>query len=69
MTQRERVLNVLRSGRTLTAAEALSRYGIVNLRARIDELRQEGVRITSTFYTKKNGARAVKYALSAGRGR
>jgi hypothetical protein len=69
MTQRERVLNVLKSGRTLTAAEALSRYGIVNLRARIDELRQDGVRINSVPYTKKTGARAVKYALAAGRNR
>jgi hypothetical protein len=69
MTQRERVLNVLKSGRTLTAAEALSRYGIVNLRARIDELRQDGVRINSVPYTKKTGARAVKYTLAAGRAR
>jgi hypothetical protein len=69
MTQRERVLNVLKSGRTLTAAEALSRYGIVNLRARIDELRQEGFRINSVPYTKKNGARAVKYEMASARAR
>ena len=69
MTQRERVLNVLKSGRTLTAAEALSRYGIANLRARIDELRQEGVRINSVPYVKKTGARAVKYVLAASRTR
>jgi len=69
MTQRERVLNVLKAGRTLTAAEALSRYGIANLRARIDELRQDGVRINSVPYTKRNGARAVKYELASGRGR
>lgn len=69
MTQRERVLNILRSGRTLTAAEALSRYGIVNLRARIDELRQEGVRINSVPYTRKTGSRAVKYVLASNRSR
>jgi Helix-turn-helix domain len=64
MTQNERVLKTLRAGRTLTSAEAASRFGIANLRARIDELRQDGVKIVSTPYTRKNGARAVKYSLA-----
>jgi predicted transcriptional regulator len=64
MTQNERILNTLRAGRTLTSAEASARLGIANLRARIDELRQSGVRIVSTPYFRKNGARAVKYSLA-----
>jgi hypothetical protein len=64
MTQNERVLKTLRAGRTLTSAEAASRFKIANLRARIDELRQSGVSIVSTPYTRKNGARAVKYSIA-----
>lgn len=67
MNQVERVLKVLKAGRTLTSAEAASKYGIMNLRARISDLRNEGVKIQATPYVNKNGARAVKYGLKTSR--
>jgi hypothetical protein len=66
-TQTQRVLAMLKAGRTLTSAEAASRFGIQRLPARIFELREEGVRITATPYVRKNGARAVKYSLATRR--
>ena len=69
LTQVEKVRNYLEAGRTLTAAEARSRFGIVNLRARIYDLRQEGMVIGTQAYTRKNGASAVKYVMRSRRGR
>lgn len=42
MSQNERLVRYLAGGRTISAAEARSRFGIQNLRARIDDLRNEG---------------------------
>jgi len=61
-TQTQRVLNTLRSGKTLTVAQGRTR-GILNLRARIDDLRQSGVKVNSTYFRTKNGGRAAKYSL------
>ena len=69
LTQVEKVRNYLEAGRTLTAAEARSRFGIANLRARIYDLRQEGMVIGTQAYTRKNGASAVKYVMRSRRGR
>lgn len=64
-TQTEKVREYLKAGRTLTAREALSRFDIKNLRARIFELRQDGLRIETTPYTRKDGVSAMKYSLAA----
>jgi hypothetical protein len=42
MSQNDRLVRYLAGGRTISAAEARSRFGIKNLRARIDDLRNEG---------------------------
>lgn len=43
MTQTERITNHLYTGKTLTAQQALRKFGVANLRARIDDLRKAGV--------------------------
>lgn len=63
LTQTEKVFNYLEAGRTLTAPEARARFGIQNLRARVFDLREDGVNITTVPYIRKNGQRAVKYQL------
>ena len=48
ITQRDMVLHHLRHVGTLTRAQAMSIYGIVELPARIVELKKLGYNITST---------------------
>jgi hypothetical protein len=64
-TQAEKVATYLRAGRTLTAREALARFDIKNLRARISELRQAGMNIGTIPYVRKDGVGAVKYVMEA----
>jgi hypothetical protein len=64
-TQTEKVAKYLRAGRSITAREALARFDIKNLRSRICELRQGGMRIDSVPYTRKDGVSAVKYVMAA----
>lgn len=62
-TQTEKVAKYLKAGRTLTAREALARFDIRNLRARISELRAAGMAIGTIPYVRKDGVSAVKYVL------
>jgi hypothetical protein len=62
-TQTEKVAKYLKAGRTLTAREALARFHIKNLRARVSELRSAGMQIGTIPYTRKDGVNAVKYVL------
>lgn len=66
-TQAEKVAKYLKAGRTLTAREALARFDIRNLRARIFDLREAGMNIGTIPYTRKDGVAAVKYVLEAPR--
>jgi len=61
-SQTQRVLQTLRSGKTLTVAQARTR-GILNLRARINDLRQSGVNVRSTRFTTRNGGSAARYSI------
>lgn len=63
MTQNERVLAYLTSGRTLTSGMARTQLKISRLPARIHELRAQGNVISTTDFVRRNGARAVKYSL------
>ena len=47
MTQNEQVLYHLEKVGSITAAEAMTRYGIGRLAARIADLRDKGIRIKS----------------------
>lgn len=54
MTQNEMVLRHLRDIGDLSPVEAMERYGIMRLGARIWDLRREGHRITRTMRSGKN---------------
>lgn len=63
-TQAEKVLAYLEDGRTLTSKQARSRFKIMNLRARIFDLRTDGYNIVTEQVTfRDTGAVGVKYAL------
>lgn len=63
MTQREMVLWHLRNVGTLTRAQAMSEYGIVELPARIVELKRLGHKITSTKGQSKNRFGTVTFNI------
>lgn len=59
-TQNEFLESHLRgTGRTLSAAQARSTYGIKNLRARISEMRQAGLRVNRTVNTTGRAAYSI----------
>lgn len=65
MTQNERLISYLSTGRSLTAAQARSRFGIRNLRARVNDLRNDGFCVytnrtsTGTSYRMGTPSRAI----------
>jgi predicted transcriptional regulator len=48
---------------TLTVAQARARFGITNVTARIDELRQEGHVIYTNTKTRGDGTKVASYRL------
>ena len=60
MSQTDRILKHLKSGRKLTPLEALSRFGSFRLGARIRELREAGYDIKTTL-VKRGGSRVAQY--------
>lgn len=54
MLQTEMILKHLEEFGTITPLEALEEYGCMRLSARIADLRDSGVKITSTRETKRN---------------
>ena len=62
-TQADQILAHLRSGKHLTALEALQRFSCLRLAARIRDLKQEGHAITSTRVELPNGKRVASYQL------
>lgn len=48
---------------TLTVAQARSRFGITNVSARIDELRQEGHVIYTNTKTRGDGSKVASYRM------
>lgn len=63
-TQLERILNTLKLGKTMTQAQARTR-GIRSLSSRVNELRNQGVSITSVPYRNRDGRTVVRYQLAA----
>ena len=57
-TQNEKILTFLRSGQTLTEAQAVSRFGVKRVSARIAELRAEGYPVYSNV--NKSGKTAYR---------
>lgn len=54
MSIKSSILEYLKSGKRLTALEALSLFGTMNLRNRISELRQEGYNIQDKLIHNEN---------------
>jgi hypothetical protein len=66
MNAKTKILNYLsKSGpyNTLTTAQARSNFGIVNVSARIDELRKEGHAIYTKTRRMKDGRKVAYYRL------
>lgn len=61
MTQNERIKKHLKSGKHLTALDALSLYGCLRLSGRILELRESGMKI-KTKMIEVNGKRIAQYS-------
>ena len=61
-TQKENVLNLLKSGKSITPLEALQEYGCFRLADRIFVLRQDGYNIITNNIT-ENGKTFAEYTL------
>ena len=61
--QTNRILRYLRTGRGITPLSALSRFNCMRLAARIEELKDAGIRITSRMMH-RNGRRFACYRLA-----
>lgn len=59
MTQNEKLFTYLSTGRTITVAQARSRFGVKNLRARINDLRTTGVCV----YTNTGSTGTTQYRV------
>jgi len=62
--QTERILNHLRSGKTLTSLQALRMFGSMRLAARIQELRDQRIKIKSRMIRSATGKRIASYSLA-----
>lgn len=67
ISQGKMILDYLREGKTLTSLEALHKFGCLNLKGRIWELRQqvakEGYRIDTSWIITNTGKRIAEYKL------
>ncbi len=61
-SQREEIARYLRTGKSLTALEALNRFGCMRLGARIYELKQQGVTILKYMTEVGRGEKAKRVA-------
>ena len=62
LTQNQRILDYLKSGKTLTPLEALNKFGCLRLSARIFNLREQGNAIITKNDTRK-GKTFAEYSL------
>jgi len=61
-SQANQILKCLESGASLTAIDALKRFGCLRLAARIEDLRSEGHPIITTMVM-KNDSRVARYSM------
>lgn len=61
--QKQRILEILGTGRKLTQAQAKNNYNILSLSSRVNELRRSGVAINSVPYRNKTGRTVVQYQM------
>ena len=63
MTKQERVLEALRKGEQLTAAQIKARFGVKNPTATVSDLRYNGFAIYANKHTDTKGRVSTKYRL------
>ena len=66
LSAKQKILNYLSKQEgynTLTTAQARARFGITNVSARIDELRQEGNVIYTNTVTRGDGTKVKSYRM------
>ena len=61
--QTNRILRYLRTGRAITPLSAFTRFKCMRLAARIEEMRDAGIRVRSQRMT-RNGKRFACYSLA-----
>ena len=61
-SQSNQILKCLESGASLTAVEALKRFGCLRLAARIEDMRKDGIPIITTMVN-KNDSRVASYSM------
>lgn len=66
LTQCEQILAHLKTGRSITALDALNEYGCFRLAARINDLKHDGHVIESKQWRTPGGATIAKYRLVDG---
>ena len=67
MTQKEKVATYLKSGKSLTPIQALTKFGTLRLAAIIFNLKAEGLKIKTEIMnvgTKKKPKNVAKYSLN-----
>ena len=62
-TKTFKVFTALRSGDTLTPAEAKKRFGVGNLAAEASRIRQHGFAVYANTRTAGNGVKVTEYVL------
>lgn len=63
MSQNDTILNHLRTSGSITPLEAINRYGITRLGARVYDLKQRGYIITRTMeFTRNRNGDPTRYA-------
>lgn len=62
MSQNDQIINYLKSGKSLTALEALQNFGCLRLGSRISELKKRGYDIVSQL-VERNGKWVAKYQI------
>lgn len=63
-SQSQQILAYLKKGKSLTAIEALDKFGCFRLAARINDLKHQGHNIKSIMVS-KDGKRFAKYIMEA----
>lgn len=63
-TQRDRVLEWLRTNGELTTREAVTELNVMSLTKRISELRRDGIGIRTEWRKSSNGAKYGVYSLA-----
>lgn len=68
MAQKEKVLEYLQQGKTITPVKAIAEFAVYRLAAIIHRLRDEGHNITTVMKRSHNGKPYAEYRLNINKG-